>query len=242
MSCRLLVRLLLVATVIGVAPPPGRADVIVLSQIRSIEGTTFVTGGLADVFFHSAPSNDPWIISGVASSLADAASSTATAEQVSRVGPLAFSATGNALGAAVVDFADEEAEAQLVSSWYDVEFRLTTPYVFSWSSAVTASQSGGFHGITALVRFAGTDTLLFDDVASTSGSAASNGSGLLPQGEYSLFANAHTSIFAGAAFPRSSGAANYRFNLNLTPIPEPTTLALLGTGLGVMLFRNRIRR
>jgi hypothetical protein len=246
MSCRqLLVRLSLVATVIGVAPPPGRADVIVLSQIRSIEGTTTVFG-LPDLFSHTAPLDAPWIISDEASSAAGTASSFATAEQDSRVGPLAFSATGSARGEAFAGLADR-ADAQFVSSLYTVEFRLTTPAVFSWSSEVTAFAFGGFSDILGLVRFVRTDipAQLFEISAEPSGSAASTGSGLLPQGEYSLFAHAATtSVFANDIFPQSGGAANYRFNLNLTPtpIPEPTTLALLGTGLGVMIFRKRIRR
>jgi hypothetical protein len=245
MSCRqLLVRLSLVATVIGVAPPPGRADVIVLSQIRTIEGTTTVFG-LPDLFSHTAPLDAPWIISDEASSAAGTASSFATAEQDSRVGPLAFSATGSSQAQAAADFAGRAALAQFVASRYTVEFRLTTPAVFSWSSEVTASAFGGFSDIVGLVQFARTDmpTTLFDISAEPSGSAASSGSGLLPQGEYSLFAGAAiTSLFANEIFPQSGGAANYRFNLNLTPIPEPTTLALLGTGLGVMIFRKRIRR
>ena len=169
---------------------------------------------------------------GIPSSFGDANQNSSIQPAIGRL-----TATGDVSGFAAYSSGDTEVFAE---TRYHVDF--DTAQTLNWSVTGSGSTSRGVGNALESFTTASVSYLLRDTVTNTlitnpfvaiddSGMAMVNNSGVIPAGsyEFSIFANVDVFAEFNDQFP--SAMAAFDLTLELTPVPEPTTLGLMAIGL-----------
>lgn len=156
-----------------------------------------------------------------------------------------LTATGDVSGFAAYSSGDTEVFAETL---YNVDF--DTSQTLNWSVTGSGSTSRGVGNALESFTTASVSYLLRDTVSNTlitnpfvaiddSGMAMVNNSGVIPAGsyEFSIFANVDVFAEFNDQFP--SAMAEFDLTLDLTPVPEPTTIGLLVLGLVALAGTRR---
>lgn len=151
--------------------------------------------------------------------------------------------TGEFSGTGLVDmgFSLLQAADPYADSFFDVFFTLPTASAYTLTGLLDANADGG---IIASRFFLNGPTPLFYEIVD-SGSVVIGSTGTLASGPYEL--KVYSSILANG-LGYMGGQGSYEFNLQIidtttTPVPEPTSMLLFGTGIAIAgLVGTRLRR
>ena len=139
--------------------------------------------------------------------------------------------TGSAYAYGYTDF-DGIAESS-AESVFSVDFELTEPHDYNFTGMLNRSGAGAFAEINLEVTGG-------NSIFTTSAGGSFNDQGILPTGNYTLYARAYSYGYAdtGSAFDYDASFENVL--LDLTPVPEPTSgLLMLAAATACLLRRQR---
>lgn len=186
----------------------------------------------------SAPDFNAWndVLSlsdmGIPSSFGDAEQNSSIQPAIGRL-----TASGEVNGYAAYNSGDTEVIADTI---YDIAF--DTAQTLNWSVTGSGSTSRSVGNALEAITHASVSYLIRDTVSNTlitnpfvaiddSGMAAVNNSGVIPAGSYEFTVFAYASAFAEFNDQFPTATATFDLTLDLTPVPEPTTIGLLAIGL-----------
>jgi hypothetical protein len=224
------------------------ADPILVTDARLL-AVDVAVNGRAPIFDSTSPSSAFASFDGVATAIdADgAAAAQATATQQSTVSSTHFSATGSAESVANAPTSGDFASGA-GTSIFDISFDLPSAQRFAFTDlmSITAFESNGEpNEVLAFLSNESTGAFLFNDGIGL-GTRQLNRSGVLAAGTYRLYAEADTESNAvidpdSGIGPLSHHLSSFDLDFQLTPVPEPGSIILLGSGIAVFASR-RIRR
>ena len=205
------------------------------------------------IFDDAAPSAPFAPFDGVATATAAEGSTigTSTATQRSSVSPTRFSASGTAESFANAPAGGFTNASGAGASIFDITFDLPTPYRFAVTEflAVTAFQSNSEP--QEILVFLSNESAPGEPQVFADGigfdTLQVNHTGLLRAGTYRLYAEANTES-TGVIEPDSGSGAlshhksSFDLDFQLTPVPEPGSMLLLGSGLVFAFTSRRVRR
>ena len=238
----------ILAVTAGLWSPAVYADTILLRDVRGVDARAVTTeldasGNIvrqniatdaqqavpAQPFTHATRVNAP-LPGGTASALII---------QESIAGPFNFIGTGAAQLEPMINSSSITSAGSEAGSFYGVTFQLLEPYRYHYNTFVERLHPEGFPSFseTRLSDSTG-GTLHHLELFETGGFLSLSRSGTLRPGVYTLEGNARVFEFGGDVF----GRAQYQVELSLTPVPEPGSMLLVGTGLAALVARTRKRR
>jgi hypothetical protein len=173
---------------------------------------------------------------------------TSTATQRSSVSPTRFHAAATAESFAdapnVGDFARTTGFSNFV-----IDFDLSTPYRFTLTDFMVVNDfqptgtGEGTSFVDILISNADSSFQLIEGIGGGTGTRQLDRTGILLAGSYSLQAEASTEALGNpnpesGVGPLSHHGASFDLDFQLTPVPEPGSMLLLGSGLVALVSRR----
>ena len=241
--CQMRLTMWMAAVGLGLWPAPVSAGPIrIIEDLRAVEVLSELRHGVdATLFKHVRRTSGDDLDVSAGDTLSSGAEAGGNASLTSSLAePYGFTGTAET----VVDVATAgdpiTSSFALARARFEIGFHLDAAQAFRFShhisgvSFVDGGASSVSHGTAALSG-------VFFHEFDPQGSTGAFERGVLPPGDYDLVVDEVISGLASGAAPKAFQArGDFSFKFGLTPVPEPTSLVLLGSGLlGLFAFRQR---